>query len=146
MTRWFITLFCSLILVGCGSEQSFEDTQGKSIHFSSLQGKWVFVNYWAKWCHSCKEEIPMLNQFYQHHQRQATIIGVSYDALTPQVLASWVKKLDIHYPVLQQDPGKYLKLGSIDVVPTTVVINPQGKVVKRLFGPQTEKSLLKAMQ
>src|SRR5690606_19195791 len=140
-----IILFLSIfLLTSCSSKTTHAvlvDTAGKKMIFSSLQGKWVFINYWATWCHPCMTEIPVFNQFYQAHQKQVAVLGVNYDGLPSEKLVSVIKQLKINFPVLIENPAKILNLPDISVVPTTYVFNPKGKLVKVLLGPQTPASL-----
>lgn len=137
-----ISLFISISLLGCSKQHAtFVDTQGNKIDFSALQGKWIFINYWATWCHPCMAEIPQLNQFYQSHKNKVIVLGVNYDSLSNDALNNAIKKLNIHFPVLTQNPEKILSLDESGVVPTTYVFNPQGHLVKTLLGPQTQTSL-----
>lgn len=143
MVRQFtIILFLILGLCACDkSAQAVLDSQSKKINLADWHNKWVIVNYWAGWCDACIEEIPQLNLFYQHHQHEVVLVGVNSDNLPTQQLISAINTLHIRYPVLQADPAKILGLPVIQVLPTTFIINPQGKVIKQLFGPQTIGSL-----
>lgn len=130
-------------LVGCSKHNNptFVDNHGHKIIFSALQGKWVFINYWATWCHSCMAEIPQLNQFYLAHKDRVVVLGVNYDTLDLTALNNAIEKLKINFPVLTKNPADTLKLSDTGVVPTTYVINPQGHVIKTLLGPQTLANL-----
>jgi len=123
---------------------SFHDATGRSISLSDFKNKWIIVNYWADWCDSCIEEIPELNNFYKNNQdNNILIIGVNYDNLPNPVLQQAIRKTGILFPVLQEDPAKVWRLGEITVLPTTYIINPDGDVVRKIIGPNTEQSLLK---
>lgn len=146
MKRLFIICLLIFTIVGCSSEQpTFHDNHGKKIQFSKLHGKWIIINYWASWCHSCVKEIPQLNSFYQHHKNNVIVLGVNYDLITGEALKKAIKKLHIIYPVLTADPRNVLHLKDPGIIPITYVINPQGQCVRRLLGPQTEKKLNKVM-
>jgi thiol-disulfide isomerase/thioredoxin len=118
------------------------DVYGKTISFSSLKGKWVLINYWASWCKSCVDEIPELNLFYQKHQNDpVALFAVNYDALPLYKQKRLIQQLQIKYPSLSTNPAMTLGLGDIIGVPVTFVINPQGKLVDKLYGGQSIKSL-----
>ncbi len=138
-------IFSLSFLVACSSDTDFQDSQGNSIHFSDFKGKWVILNYWAKWCHACIAEIPVLNEFSRTYADNVVVIGVSYDDLSAQQLNQLANELGITYPLLLNKPNRYLKLGVISVVPTTVILNPQGKLESTLLGPQTKDSLKKSL-
>lgn len=118
-----------------------QDLQDNKIHFSSLKGKWVFINYWASWCQPCLDEIPELNKFYFNNKSKVMMFGVNFDALPVEEQKTLVRQYQLKYPSLRQDPAPSLKLGDIKGVPMTFVFNPQGQLVKVLAGSQTRQSL-----
>lgn len=121
--------------------------QGDHIPFSSLKGKWVFINYWASWCNTCLNEIPEFNKFYQAHKdsKQVALYAVNYDVLPAKDQLELIQKYNISYPSLLKDPAQTLKLGDITGVPVTFIFNPEGKHVKTLYGGQSAKTLGLAM-
>src|SRR6185312_11914638 len=48
-----------------GTEFSFSSPDGNILSSSMLQGKVVFINFWASWCPPCRAEMPSLNNLYQ---------------------------------------------------------------------------------
>jgi len=143
--RWLQVLILILLLALSACNQpahAFVDVQGHKISTANWKNKWVIINYWASWCEACAVEIPQLNLFYEHHQQSPVVlIGVNYDNLSGSDLVNAVSTLHISFPVLQTNPTKALGLPAINVLPTTFVINPEGKVVKELYGPQTAAGL-----
>ncbi|RUQ91041.1 TlpA family protein disulfide reductase [Legionella septentrionalis] len=143
-TRHFIlTCFLSFFIsTTVQAEVVLEDLHGQKIPFSALNGKWVFINYWASWCQPCIEEIPELNEFYERYKNDNVVIfGVNYEALPVAEQKQLVKEYDIRYPALTNDPATLLKLGDIRGVPVTFVFNPQGELSGTLYGGQTSRSL-----
>lgn len=124
---------------------AFVDSQGQKIDPADWRGKWVFINYWAAWCDACLEEMPQLNSFYEHHKNQVIILGVNDDNLPLADLKSAINAVHISFPVLQSNPAKALGLPEIEVLPTTFVFNPQGKMVSPLVGSQTAADLEKVI-
>lgn len=130
-----LLLFVSTLAL---AETILQDLKGEKIAFSSLQGKWVFLNYWASWCEPCLEEIPELNRFYsQHKNDNVALFAVNFDAPPLEEQKQLVKQFNIRYPALKFDPAEQLNLGAIEGVPVTFVFNPEGKLVGRLFGGQS---------
>ncbi|WP_237758259.1 TlpA family protein disulfide reductase [Legionella londiniensis] len=123
------------------AEIVLHDLQNNKISFSSLQGKWVFLNYWASWCQPCIDEIPELNRFYNKHKHKVVIFGVNYDALPIEEQRLLVRQYDLAYPSLSHDPAASLNLGDIRGVPMTFVFNPEGQLAHTLTGGQTSKTL-----
>lgn len=142
MKHWFLS-FC-LLLCACGQSPTYHAIDGKRYAQRDFRGHWVLINYWASWCHSCATEIPQFNALYQQHK--AIVIGINFDASERDQLAKQSKKFAITYPVLLEDAGKDYGFQGIRGLPTTLVINPQGKLVDVLLGEQTLESLLKAIK
>lgn len=128
------------------AETLLKDNQGNEIALSNLKGKWVYINYWASWCPTCLDEIPELNRFYEANKKQAiALYAVNFDGLSETKQNSLSRRFKINYPSLLRDPSDALHLGDIRGIPVTFVINPQGELVKTLYGGQTAKSLQEVM-
>ena len=140
MKRFLMVLLVSLVSY-VQAAPILTQLNGKQIDFSSLKGRWVFINYWASWCQPCVDEIKELNQFYQTKKNTVMVFAVNYDALPLNQQRRLIKQFAISYPSLQQDPSDLLHLGDIRAVPATFVFNPQGKLVDTLYGGQTLASL-----
>jgi thiol-disulfide isomerase/thioredoxin len=143
---YFKTLILALSLISWSSltlaEATLKDNQGQNIPFSQLKGKWVFINYWASWCPGCLEEIPEFNLFYEHHKKDpVALFAVNFEGLPVAYQKSLIRRFNIHYPSLIQDPSDELHLGDIPGIPVTFVFNPKGELVKTLYGSQTAKTL-----
>ncbi|KTD51946.1 thiol-disulfide oxidoreductase [Legionella quinlivanii] len=121
------------------------DTEGKQIDLSSLRGKWVLINYWASWCQPCLNEIHELNSFYKNNKEKIALFAVNYDELPLREQRRLIKQHGITYPCLAVDPGHSLNFEQPRAVPATFVLNPQGKLVKILYGEQTRDSLNEAI-
>lgn len=139
-------LIFASILPYAHAQALLHDSFGNNTPFSELKGKWVLINYWASWCRTCVNEIPEFNRFYRKHQKDpVALYGVNFEALSQLEQKLLIKKLNIAYPSLLKDPGNDLNLGDIQGVPVTFIINPEGKLVKTLYGGQTVRSLNKAL-
>lgn len=129
-----------LLLTGCGQEQ-WLDHQGHPVSRAAMGGQWVVVNYWAEWCAPCRAELPEFNRLERDHA-DVTVLGINYDGVSGEQLLELISKMDIQFPVMGQDFADSLGLKRPEVLPTTYIINPEGKLVHSLPGPQTEQTLL----
>jgi len=132
------------LLVACSPAPS--DTPAGLVDTPRFDGKWVMINYWAIWCAPCREEIPELNSLAQTHAAKLNLYAVNFDDKQGEELLVQAAELDIKFDLLTTDPGPALGYARPTVLPTTVIFNPDGEMVARLFGPQTEESLSAAMQ
>lgn len=112
-------------------------TSEGDIAFASLKGKWVFINYWASWCHPCLDEIPVLNRFYALHKQE----GIALFAVNFDTELTYGSKLNIKYPQIIEDPAQILHLGDVQSLPMTFVFNPNGQLYDVIHGGQTMVSL-----
>lgn len=137
--RLSLLLLISVQLSNCskGNNDLFQ-------HMGSEQ--WTVINYWATWCKPCIEEIPELNQLAASQTNHITVLGVDFDQSQDDALQAKIDKLGIHFTVLNQDPAEQLGYPRPTVLPTTIIINPQQQLHQTLVGPQTQQSLLQAIE
>jgi thiol-disulfide isomerase/thioredoxin len=131
----------ALIFVLNGCADSTPPTNEYSV--DKYLGQWVVINYWAKWCKPCIEEIPELNAFDQTYPN-VVVLGVNYDGATGEELAQQLQQLQVKFPTLSRDPYADLNMPRPAVLPTTLIIDPEGKLSHTLLGPQTLATLAAA--
>jgi len=128
------------LLGACSPNTSPVDNPKAQPSLAELQGQWVVINYWAKWCKPCIKEIPELNELDQQYS-QVTVLGVNYDGATGEELAAQIENLGIEFAMLTEDPAASLGLPRPVVLPTTIILDRAGQVSQTLIGPQTMASL-----
>lgn len=135
-----IALVLALLgLCACSKTADFHTIDGKPGSYQDFQGKWLAINYWADWCKPCIKEIPELNALNQKNNIQ--VVGIHYDRPAADVQLQHAQQLHIEFPVLLASPDQHYGFAYPNVLPTTAIISPQGKLVKLLFGPQTVESI-----
>lgn len=126
----------SLLLAACGARE--EATTQPTLE--SLRGQWLVVNYWAQWCKPCIEEIPELNALNDRYD-EVTVLGVNYDGASGAELEQQLQTLNIKFFNLASDPSASLGVPRPVVLPSTLIVNPNGELLTTLVGPQTLESL-----
>ena len=122
---------------------SFTDLEGKSSKLSDYKGKWVLVNFWATWCPPCRKEIPDLSDFHLESD-DAVVIGVSYEpGITDEKLKKFIALYLVSYPITKVNDDIIKVLGEPRGLPTSILIDPQGNITKRLTGMLTQRRLNK---
>jgi len=122
---------------------SFTDTEDIDYKLSQYKGKWVVVNFWATWCPPCRKEIPDLSDFHLEHD-DAVVIGVNYEpGLSDERLNKFIALYLITYPVTRVSDEIITALGQPRGLPTSILIDPQGNIAKKMTGMVDERRLNK---
>ena len=108
---------------------------GRKLSLKDYRGKVVFLNFWATWCESCREEMPSMERLYQEFKGKGLeIVAVNVKDKRPDALA-FVKELKLNYPVLMDPEGEVGLLYGAFGLPVTYLIDRKGVVLARLWGP-----------
>ncbi len=117
------------------------DLNGKNIKLSDFRGKVVFLNFWATWCPPCKREIPgFINLVNKYGKDGFIVLGVAVDPREFDKVKPFAEKVGINYPVVYDKKGVSQLYGGIRSIPTTFVINREGKVVGQIVGSRPEQT------
>jgi len=117
---------------------------GDPITLSALRGKPVVLNFWATWCGPCRSEIPAFSRFSKAHP-EVPVLGLSVDQGSPTKVKRTVREWGIPYPVAIIS-GALQKKYDISTLPTTVIIDANGKVQKIHVGTMSESQLARALR
>jgi thiol-disulfide isomerase/thioredoxin len=114
---------------------ALQTVEGQEVTLSGLRGKVVLLDFWATWCGPCRESIPHLSQLYKSYQDKGfELIGMSMDkAGEVEMVRRFVKSMDIPYPIIMT-PEDVARNYKITGLPTTVLIDKEGKVREKIVG------------
>ena len=118
-----------------------KDLDGREVQLSSLRGQVVLVNFWATWCSPCKEEMPVLQAFYQVHQDKNFLllgVNVSDDA---EDAARYMAENSFTFPVWSDPPGNTLMDLGLRGLPASILVDAEGNLRWFWLGPVTEEIL-----
>ena len=143
--NWFV-LFVPLLLLTASQVRAVDyelpDVDGQMQALDQYQGKWVIVNYWATWCGTCMKELPDLVSLHEDNKdKDIVVVGVNFEAIGNDQLKAFVTEQSIPYPVLRSEPVPVTAVGKVPALPTTYIIDPEGKVVAGEVGLVTQQDL-----
>ncbi len=108
---------------------------GKTIDSSSFEGKVLLLTFFATWCPPCVEEVPVLVNLHKEVSGAGfSVVGLSVDQQGAAVVARFVEKREINYPVLLAVPKTTMDFGGVYGIPVAFLVNKSGNVVKKYTG------------
>lgn len=123
---------------------------GKSASLNDLKGNVVFVNFWATWCGPCKKEMPDLSAISQElKDKNFKMIGVNvFQQEGGQTVEDFLSKSPVSYLVVDGNEQMVNAFSTADgqpmeAVPTTFIIDKDGKIVETIIGSRSKADFLK---
>ncbi len=115
---------------------TLENFDGDKLSLSDFRGKVVMLNFWATWCPPCRREMPSMESIYQDLGKDGfTVLAVNQFEDPDHVFAyTGQLSVDPTFPVLFDRDSTVSQLYGVKGLPTTVLIDKQGKVVYRAVG------------
>ncbi len=115
------------------------DLNGKPISPAAWRGHVVLLNFWATWCGPCRYEIPELIDLQKRYPQQLLVIGLSVDEGSPELVRKFAERLGVNYPVAMASEELQQKFGGILSLPTSFLIDRQGRLVQKHVGLYPEE-------
>jgi thiol-disulfide isomerase/thioredoxin len=113
---------------------------GQEMTLSKLKGKVVLLDFWATWCAPCREAIPHLINLQKTYQEKGVeVIGMNVDKGDVETVRRFVKSMDIPYPITLT-PEEVSRNYGVTGLPTTILIDKQGRIRQKLMGFTSEIS------
>lgn len=120
--------------------------EGDTLRLSELRGQVVLLNFWATWCPPCRVEMPGFQDVWEDYRdRGVVILGLSVDRGDRAQVERWVQDRGFTYPI-GFAPGSVVRAyGGANVLPTSLLINREGRIVHRVEGFYAEPALRAAI-
>ena len=128
---------------------SWKGTDEQIVNFDGFRGSVTLVNFWATWCGPCKKELPDLVALSrQYADRDFHVIGVATDRTSnaASLVAEFVGKYAIPYQVVLSTQELENAFGNVRSMPTSFLIDKDGRIVKTLIGMTPKTVFEKAIE
>ncbi|HEV7240003.1 MAG TPA: TlpA disulfide reductase family protein [Thermoanaerobaculia bacterium] len=121
-------------------EYTAANLDGSKFDLAGKRGKVVLVNLWATWCGPCRYEIPELQRIHDAYTaRGFEVVGVSVDEGEVATVQAFVEEQKMRYPVAHDPQGTLANVLQTSVLPTSILIDRNGKIVWKKVGAIFEK-------
>ena len=108
---------------------ALKDADGKTVRLSEYKGKVVLLDFWATYCGPCKIEIPWFMDFERKHKDQGfSVLGIDMDDEGWDAVKPFVSDVGINYRIVVGNDATADKFGGIEALPTTFLIDRQGRI------------------
>lgn len=122
------------------------DLDGNEVELEDYHGQGVFLNFWGTYCPPCEREMPFMeNQYAIYKDKGVEILAVNVGE--PELTVKrFVQRHGLTFPILLDKGQQVLDLYGVMPLPTTFLINPQGKVTKIITGGMSESHIAEYME
>lgn len=118
-------------------QASFLDGDSRSLTLGDFAGRVLLVNFWATWCGPCQEEMPSLDRLEADlGGADFQVVAVSVDEGGIPVIDRFYSRLGLEHLEVYLDPtGAFADALKLTALPTTVLVDREGKALGALLGP-----------
>jgi thiol-disulfide isomerase/thioredoxin len=121
------------------------DLEGKSHDTKEWKGKVVVIDFWATWCVSCRETIPVLQRLKDKFaDKGLRVIGITMDKGPKGKIAKFTRKMKMDYQVLWDADDSLSKVFGYEGLPSVYVFGRDGALLKAM--PQYTAAQEKEME
>ncbi len=107
---------------------TLRSAEGRNLRLAEQRGSVVLVNFWATWCGPCKVELPHLVRLHEKYRGAGfVLLGVNVDE-DPKAAVALAQRLGVTFPVLFDADKSVSRLYALDSMPSTVLIDRDGRV------------------
>lgn len=124
----------NLVVASQAADFRLLDVQNNTVAgLNDYRGKPTILVFWGTWCPSCRDEMPQLEELHRSSNGQFNLVTVAHDP--PAKLARYlVANPSLSLPLLVDPPGRVHRRYKVRAVPTTVILDREGKIVHDFVG------------
>ncbi len=107
---------------------TLKSRSGENVKLSELRGDVVMINFWASWCAPCRQEMPLLEEMYKKYAELGfVLLGVNVEEDSSKA-RELLREVPVSFPILYDTENVVTKLYKVVAMPSTVMVDRDGKM------------------
>lgn len=124
---------------------TLETLSGEQATLSDYRGKKVMLNFWATWCPPCRAEMPAMQNFYTDNDVEVLAVNLIDTETDKQDVVDFVDSFGLTFSILLDEGNQVALNYAIRPIPTTYMIDTNGVIQKKSFGPMNQEQMEQAL-
>ena len=121
-------------------EIRLSDPTGRPVSLLEFRGKIVFINFWTTWCLACVIEMPSMEKLHQRFKdKDFVMVAINLQESAERV-KQFYKKHQLTFTTLLDITGDVGAALSINAIPTTFILDKNGRIIGKALGPREWES------
>lgn len=120
--------------------------EGGTSGIAAYRGRIVVMNLWASWCPPCRAEMPDLERLYAAYRAENVVVVGIDQGESPSKVSAFARALGITYPILLDQQQQYGRVYAALGLPTTILVDRNGVVVRGFDGPLSYEQMVSAVR
>ena len=121
-------------------EIRLSDPTGRPVSLSEFRGKIVFINFWTTWCLACVIEMPSMEKLHQRFKdKDFVMVAINLQESAERV-KQFYKEYQLTFTTLLDITGDVGATLGINAIPTTFVLDKNGRIIGKALGPREWES------
>ncbi|MBI4539396.1 MAG: TlpA family protein disulfide reductase [Gemmatimonadetes bacterium] len=123
-------------------DERLSDLNGRPTPLRSSDDQVTVLNFWATWCVPCLQEIPEFVRLHRERSGHSVeVVGVAVDSGDPADIRAFAAEHDMTYTIVTANQRWVRRHFEVFGLPVTLIVDREGRIRRRLIGPQTGADL-----
>ncbi|WP_066186128.1 redoxin domain-containing protein [Gracilibacillus timonensis] len=119
---------------------------GETVALSDYRGSKVMLNFWATWCPPCRVEMPDMEKFHQDTEIEILAVNLTETEPNTEQVQQFVNEYGLSFPILLDEVIEVANTYAIQPIPTSFMIDSEGIIQFKTFGPLTYNQMVAEME
>ena len=131
------TLFLSLLITNA---QAYEIKDIETFDLNQYQGKVIYLDFWASWCKPCRKSFPWMNDLQRKFPGDSfQVVTINVDRKSEDMM-TFLQHVPAEFTIYHDPSGKMAQKFQLPAMPTSFIIDKQGKTVNKHIGFYSDKT------